>query len=121
MFSTLHRIDWIFNCSRNGRRHDELVKFLHAFTINVIQTRRKMLSNEKSADASNDIDDDGIGRKKRMALLDLLLNTKINGKPLTDTYIREEVDNFMFAVRLFSYIQTSNKSNFSRLFWKKGS
>lgn len=108
MFSTSHRIDWIFKCSRDGRRHDELVKFLHAFAMNVIQARRKQLDEIKRqakdgrTDGNNDVD--GTGIKKRMALLDLLLNTEIDGEPLTDVDIREEVDNFMFAVSHFSYL-----------------
>lgn len=36
------------------------------------------------------------GHKKRMALLDILLSTLIDGQPLSDKDIREEVDTFMF-------------------------
>lgn len=68
--------------------------------MNVIQTRRRQLllhevrEHQVIGDGKSEI-------KKRMALLDLLLNTKINGAPLTDEDIREEVDNFMFAVSFF--------------------
>ena len=40
--------------------------------------------------------DDELGIKKRMALLDVLLQSTVDGKPLTNSDIREEVDTFMF-------------------------
>ncbi|XP_063709291.1 cytochrome P450 4d1-like [Culicoides brevitarsis] len=95
LFSASQRFDLIFKCTRAGRRHDELVKFLHDFAINVIRARRKQLFGDVNANQIDATDDFGI--KKRMALLDLLLKTKINGIPLTDDDIREEVDSFMFA------------------------
>jgi len=36
------------------------------------------------------------GSKRKMALLDVLLRSKLNGEPLTDTQIRDEVNTFMF-------------------------
>ena len=37
-----------------------------------------------------------LGIKKRQALLDVLLQSSINGQPLTDVQIRDEVNTFMF-------------------------
>jgi cytochrome P450 family 4 len=40
-------------------------------------------------------------QKKKKALLDLLLTTTIDGKPLTNSDIREEIDTFIFEVESF--------------------
>lgn len=37
-----------------------------------------------------------MGIRKKMALLDVLINSVVDGKPLTNEDIREEVDTFMF-------------------------
>lgn len=36
---------------------------------------------------------------KKMALLDILLKSSVDGQPLSNEDIREEVDTFMFGVR----------------------
>jgi len=40
--------------------------------------------------------DEDVGMKKKQVFLDLLLNSTIDGKPLSDQDISEEVDTFMF-------------------------
>lgn len=75
------------------KRQDKLLKILHGFTDQVIRNRREFLIANKDADI-NEIDEFGL--KRRKALLDILLSATIDGKPLTDNDIREEVDTFMF-------------------------
>lgn len=76
------------------------LKILHEFTDGVIKKRRnEMLSkNNNYIDNlnSNDQEEEESGKRKK-ALLDILLSSTIDGQPLTNLEIREEVDTFMFA------------------------
>jgi cytochrome P450 family 4 len=78
-------------------REKELLKILHDFTDGVIQKRSDdLMKKQNETTVSNEVNDD-IGRKKKMALLDILLSSTIDGKPLSNFDIREEIDTFMFA------------------------
>ncbi|KAH8419833.1 hypothetical protein KR009_003099 [Drosophila setifemur] len=75
------------------------VQTMHDFTNKVITDRRNLLQksiDEGSYDTSVGTAVDDVGQKRRMALLDVLLQATIDGKPLTNEDIREEVDTFMF-------------------------
>lgn len=97
-FSVLLRSDFIFNLSSEGKRHNELVKYVHDFAMQIIEDRRQELVKRKTDGLEDEPELNEFGVKKRKALLDLLLATTVEGKPLTNDDIREEVDNFMFAV-----------------------
>jgi cytochrome P450 family 4 len=92
MYNFIQRSDFIFRLTPTYRKQQKLLKTLHDFTDNVIREKRK-----KIADFNNNLDEyeSEIGEKKKMALLDVLLLSTINGEPLSDMDIREEVDTFM--------------------------
>ncbi|NP_001389269.1 cytochrome P450 4c3-like [Onthophagus taurus] len=64
----------------------QILKELHEYTDSVIRKRRDELLNST----------ENVGKKRRLAFLDLLLQSKIDDRPMTDDEIRQEVDTFMF-------------------------
>ncbi|KAM7358986.1 cytochrome P450 4d8-like [Cochliomyia hominivorax] len=77
-------------------RQTQLIKILHNFTNNVIEERRRKLQTSPPEIKDTKFGNKNIDGKHRMALLDVLLQSTIDGQPLTDEDIREEVDTFMF-------------------------
>lgn len=86
-------MQFVYQFSELYRKEQKVLKILHGFTDNVIKTRRDELI--KRGDNKALIDDFGVKEKK--ALLDVLLQATVDGKPLNNTDIREEVDTFMFG------------------------
>nr|WKR34930.1 cytochrome P450 CYP4NQ25 [Monolepta hieroglyphica] len=75
----------------NYYKEKKILNVLHSHTDAVIHKRIKEI---KTAGGAVDVDESGV--KKKWAFLDLLLKSTIDGKPLTRSDIREEVDTFMF-------------------------
>lgn len=98
LFSTFSRFDAIFKLTKNYKSQVEAIKVLHKFTEDVILNRQAELVKQfkESNGVTAVVDEDDIGQtKKRLSLMDLLLQSNIDGKPLTNKEIREEVDTFM--------------------------
>ncbi|XP_055695221.1 cytochrome P450 4d10-like isoform X2 [Lutzomyia longipalpis] len=99
MFDFLLRPEPFFKLSRSATREKKAIKVLHDFTDRVIVARRNDLMQQNGKHDENrngHVVDDGLGIKKKMAFLDVLLQATVDGKPLNNMDIREEVDTFMF-------------------------
>ncbi|XP_017785862.1 PREDICTED: cytochrome P450 4d2-like [Nicrophorus vespilloides] len=90
-FNPFFQLDFIYRKSQLYQRELKALKTLHGFTESVIRTRREELLARSSCEQQN------FEGKRKLALLDLLLEATVDGQPLSDTMIREEVDTFMFA------------------------
>lgn len=88
------RNDFLFKFSAAYQERERALKVLHGFTKSVIEQRRKQISSEANKKLT---DENDLGKKKKIALLDLLLNTA--GDNMTNSDILEEIEGFMFAVR----------------------
>ncbi|GAB0099269.1 Cytochrome P450 [Sergentomyia squamirostris] len=100
MFDFLLRPEPFFKISRSARREKKAIKVLHDFTDRVIVARRNELLEQQHGNHDENrngiLDEENLGIKKKMAFLDVLLQSTVDGKPLTNMDIREEVDTFMF-------------------------
>lgn len=99
----------LYKFSNLAKEQSYALRVLHGFTDDVIQKRRQELmahKNSNNTDGEDTLYDD-VGVRKKRALLDILLNSTIDGKPLADLDIREEVDTFMFEVFFESFLVVS--------------
>jgi cytochrome P450 family 4 len=96
MFKPLPRTRIFFKLSGMERKEKKILKVLHDFTDSVIIARRNELENKMKNNEKTDEIVDDVGSKKKLALLDVLLQSTIDGKPLSNMDIREEVDTFVF-------------------------
>lgn len=83
-------------------KQNELVQILHNFTEEVIKARRDELVQSLKQEKNVDLNDEVGKRSSKMALLDILLKSSVDGQSLSNEDIREEVDTFMFGVRSYN-------------------
>ncbi|XP_062554234.1 cytochrome P450 4d1-like isoform X2 [Armigeres subalbatus] len=94
-YDVLARYDFLFNLSSYKKQQDKTLKILHGYTDSVIRSRRLELTSANGKTASVDGNSE-LGIRRKIAFLDMLLQATVDGRPLTDLEIREEVDTFMF-------------------------
>lgn len=88
----------IFAKEKHDKQH-KVIQTLHNFTEKVIKTRRDELAQSlQNGNEELDVNNELGKRSKKMALLDILLKSSVDGVPLSNEAIREEVDTFMFGV-----------------------
>ena len=99
MYRTLEPVGWIdfiFYRTQYGKEYLKSLRILHNFTRRVIRERKTEMQ-KRMTEGSLDQSEDALGRKKRRAFLDLLLEHHLqNSSELSEEDIREEVDTFMF-------------------------
>lgn len=91
--------DFIYKRTAVGKHHQKQLEILHGFTSTVIEEKR--IARQSIGKAKLNVpmpQDNDIGKKKRLALLDLLLDSMEDSDVLTYNDLRQEVDTFMFAV-----------------------
>lgn len=95
MFDVLMRSNSYYRFTRLARREQKALETLHSFTDSVIAARRKELEEIGDSPKLEDADP-AFGIKRKLNLIDLLLQTTCDGHRLSDRDIREEIDTFMF-------------------------
>lgn len=88
--------DFLYQFSNNKKETERVAKIMNDFTAGVIEKRREKLERELLDDRKAKIDDE-FGMKRKMCLLDVLLQATVDGEPLSNKDIQEEVGNFTFA------------------------
>lgn len=101
-----YRIPLFYKFSKLRKTEENALRVLHGFTDEMIRKRRRELTENSNGKDQNSDEDamDEMGKRKKRVLLDILLQAEIDGKPLSDRDIREEVDVFMFEVVNFSSV-----------------
>ncbi|XP_022824436.1 cytochrome P450 4C1-like [Spodoptera litura] len=87
--------DFVFNNSSRGKEFNKTLEVARAFADNVIMDRKAQRTQNKREETAIADASDGIGTKKRLAMLDLLLEAEEKGEIDMDG-IRDEVNTFMF-------------------------
>lgn len=107
VFSFWKQYDTLYPLSKEYKIEQKCLDIIHSFTQSIIGKRRDQLTaNLKDVkEQQENKDENDVGSKKKIAFLDVLLQSSIDGKPLTNKDIAAEVDTFMFEVYLVVLIK----------------
>lgn len=82
--------------TRNSRIFQKCIATIHDFTDDVIIKKRDASLKNKSNGKIN-LNFDECGPRRKMSFIDILLNSTVDGKSLTNEEIRDEVVTLIFA------------------------
>lgn len=88
--------DWIYRLFGKYKLEKKYIREAHAFTRNLIETKRKSFKADQDQNEVTNTEDDDIYKKNRSAMLDTLLLAERNGGQIDANGIQEEVDTFVF-------------------------
>uniref|UniRef100_A0A6E8V9L6 Cytochrome P450 n=1 Tax=Anopheles coluzzii TaxID=1518534 RepID=A0A6E8V9L6_ANOCL len=89
------RLDPLFNLTGVKKEQERLLQIIHGLTRKVVR-EKKSSQGSMLRDDLDDNDENDIGEKRRLAFLDLMIETANNGANISDEEIKEEVDTIMF-------------------------
>ncbi|KAJ8022840.1 Cytochrome P450 4V2 [Holothuria leucospilota] len=89
-------IDAIYGLLPSGRKHNRYLEMLHKMTKSVISERLEEKQRIIGTKQSSKLINNGSGKRRKMAFLDLLLELQEEDSNFTIDDVREEVDTFMF-------------------------
>lgn len=94
--------DFIYYRTKEGKSFKNCIQIMDAFTRQVIAERKEEILKERKEgkflnEDSVDGEELGVRYRRRLALLDLLIDLHLKDETFTLEDIAEEVDNFMFA------------------------
>nr|WNK22286.1 cytochrome P450 [Athetis lepigone] len=84
--------DLVYKNTQEGKEFGKTLSIARSFADNVIMDRKAQRAQNKGGE---EVDTDGIGTKRRLAMLDLLLEAEEKGQ-IDIEGIRDEVNTFMF-------------------------
>ncbi|XP_017482888.1 PREDICTED: cytochrome P450 4d1-like [Rhagoletis zephyria] len=97
MFNIKYYFDFVFRFTPEGREAKRALAILDDFAEQVILQRRTDLMQAPEEQHRGKEEELSIGIKRKEAFLDILLRSSDDGKPLSNTDIREEVHTFILA------------------------
>ncbi|XP_052738453.1 cytochrome P450 4C1-like [Bicyclus anynana] len=89
--------DWVFRLSPKYTKYQKCAQYIHDFTDEIINNKRKELKNDKQRTCDNDNSPYDLGDYKNKSFLELLIHLSGGEKGYTDLELREEILTIIMA------------------------